>query len=54
MTSDELQTVRGSSEIAVQKGKKIKIIDGDENNFKITTNIDIEKYCSLIVSRNNK
>ena len=54
MTSDELQSIRGSSEIAVQNGKKIKIIDGDENNFKITTNIDIEKYCSLIDSRNNK
>lgn len=54
MTSDELQTIRGSSEIAVRNGKKIKIIDGDENNFKITTNIDIEKYCSLIDSRDNK
>ena len=54
MTSDELQSIRGSSEIAVQNGKKIKIIDGDENNFKITTNTDIEKYCSLIDSRNNK
>ena len=54
MTSDELQSIKGSSEIAVQNGKKIKIIDGDENNFKITTNIDIEKYCSLIDSRNNK
>ena len=54
MTSDELQSIKGSSEIAVQNGKKIKIIDGDENNFKITTNIDIKKYCSLIDSRDNK
>lgn len=48
MSTTELKGIKGSAEIAVKSGKRIKIIDGDENNFKITTNLDIEKYCSLM------
>ena len=46
MTEEELGKIRGSSEIAVQNGLNIKMIPGDENNYKITTTPDLEKFIS--------
>ena len=41
---EELKKTRGSSEIAFRHGLKIKLVDGDENNYKITTASDLEKF----------
>ena len=44
LTEDELAIVRGSSEIAYKNGMNIKLIPGDEHNYKITTTSDLEKF----------
>lgn len=44
MKEEELGTVRGSSEIAFRNGLSIKIISGDEHNYKITTRADLDKF----------
>ena len=43
-SEDDLKKINGSSEIAFNAGLKIKIIPGDENNFKITTIGDLELF----------
>lgn len=44
MSDEELENVRGSSEIAYKHGMKIKLVKGEEANFKITTKEDLEKF----------
>lgn len=44
MTEDDLSKVRGSSEIAYRHGLKIRMIHGDEHNYKITTKEDLNKF----------
>ena len=44
---DKILEINGSSEPAVMAGMKIALIDGDENNFKITTMSDLEKFKAL-------
>lgn len=44
MSKNELGQVRGSSEIAFQNGLSIRIITGDEHNYKITTIADMSKF----------
>ncbi len=44
----ELLSTSGSSEIAFRHGMNIKFIGGDENNYKITTPIDLEKFREYI------
>lgn len=44
MSNEELSEIRGSSEIAFQKGLIIRIIPGDEHNYKITTVTDLHKF----------
>lgn len=44
MSDEDLANVRGSSEIAYQHGMKIKLVKGEEANFKITTKEDLEKF----------
>lgn len=44
MTEQELSLVRGSSEIAYKNGLKMLLITGDEHNYKITTESDLEKF----------
>ncbi len=48
MTDDELGKTRGSSEIAYKNGIHIKLVEGSEINFKITTKEDLEKFESFI------
>lgn len=48
MTEEQLSLVKGSSEIAYRHGLKIKLIRGDEHNYKITTMADLEKYKSEV------
>lgn len=48
ITRDELLTVNGSSELAHKQGLSIKLIAGDERNFKITTPEDLHRFEQLI------
>lgn len=48
MTEEQLDLVRGSSEIAFRSGLKVKLIKGDEHNYKITTMADLEKFKSEV------
>lgn len=48
MTDEELGSVRGSSEIAYRNGLRVKLIEGDEQNYKITTTVELEKFRSEV------
>ena len=48
MTENEINLVRGSSEIAFKGGMDIQMIKGHESNFKITTMEDLDKFKLLI------
>ena len=47
LSKEELERIRGSSEIAYKSGLEIKIVEGDEMNFKITTPIDFERFIEI-------
>jgi 2-C-methyl-D-erythritol 4-phosphate cytidylyltransferase len=44
MGETDLDNVRGSSELAYKNGMKIRLIKGDEHNYKITTLDDLKKF----------
>ena len=44
MTDAELAAIRGSSEIAFRHGMRVNMFPGDEDNYKITTLSDLEKF----------
>ena len=44
LNDSELGSIRGSSEIAYKNGLKVKLISGSEENYKITTMSDLEKF----------
>lgn len=44
LSEEELSFIRGSSEIAFRAGMNIRMFDGDERNFKITTPSDLERF----------
>ncbi len=41
---DKILTVNGSTEVAIMSGMNISAIKGDENNYKITTKADLERF----------
>ena len=41
---DRILDIKGSTEPAIKQGMNIKMIPGDENNYKITTKADLEKF----------
>lgn len=45
---DEILKIHGSTEPAVMAGMDIALIPGDEENFKITTRVDLEKFCRMM------
>lgn len=47
-SKEELNKTRGSSELAFNHGLKVKIIQGDYGNFKITTPTDLQRFKSII------
>lgn len=47
----ELLKINGSTEIAFKAGKRVKIIDGEESNFKITTPEDLVRFKLLVVDK---
>lgn len=42
--------INGSTEPAVMAGMDIAMIPGDERNFKVTTNADLERFAGMIAS----
>lgn len=48
MSREELLKINGSTEIAYKGGLNIKLIPGDEMNFKITTPEDLSNFESII------
>lgn len=48
MSEEDLANVRGSSEIAYRHGMEIKLVQGEEANFKITTKEDLDKFKLLV------
>lgn len=48
MPDHEILTVNGSTEIAYKVGLNIKLIPGDEMNFKITTPMDLERFKRIL------
>jgi 2-C-methyl-D-erythritol 4-phosphate cytidylyltransferase len=51
MGEAELGAVRGSSEIAVKAGLRIALCPGRAENFKVTTNADLERFREIIEKR---
>ena len=51
MSHDELLKINGSTEIAYKGGLNVKLVKGDEMNFKITTPEDLSNFESIIKNR---
>lgn len=47
---DQIRRINGSTEPAVMAGMRIAMIPGDENNMKITTKRDLERFRELVMS----
>lgn len=50
VTDDEIANTAGSSEIAYRHNMKIRLVEGSERNFKITTIEDLETFETIINS----
>lgn len=48
LSSEEILKINGSTEPAIMAGMDIAMIPGDENNFKITTKADLERFMGII------
>lgn len=48
---DKILKINGSTEPAIMAGMDIAIIDGDENNFKITTKDDLNRFKDIMKRR---
>ena len=51
-SEEELNRIKGTSELAYKKGLNIKLIAGEDTNFKITTRADLTRF-EMIVKENN-
>ncbi len=49
--SGKIVDINGSTEPAVLAGMKMHLIDGDEENFKITTQADLDRFVELVKGR---
>ena len=52
LLSGKIMSINGSTEPAIMAGMDIVMIPGDENNFKITTKADLEKFKTIIENAN--
>lgn len=50
ITDEQLSNITGSTVIAIQQGLRVKIIDGEEQNFKITTIEDLKQFEKIILN----
>jgi 2-C-methyl-D-erythritol 4-phosphate cytidylyltransferase len=48
---EKILKINGSAEPAILAGMQIKMISGDENNYKITTETDLRKFIDEKTSR---
>ena len=48
---DEILQINGSTEPAIMAVMNIAMIPGDENNFKITTQTDLDRFCEIVEKR---
>ncbi len=48
---DDIMKINGSTEPAILAGMDIAMIAGDENNFKITTQADLDRFKAIISER---
>ena len=48
LVPDKLLNVNGASEPAIMAGMDIVMIPGDERNFKVTTDADMERYLTIM------
>lgn len=48
---DKIMQIRGSTEPALLAGMRVKYIPGDERNFKITTQPDLERFKELLARK---
>lgn len=48
MSREELLNINGSTEMAFKAGQRVKIVDGDEGNFKITSPKDLVRFKQII------
>jgi len=44
---DKIRQINGSAEAAVLGGLNITMVSGDEDNFKITTSVDLERFSAV-------
>lgn len=51
---DKILEINGSTEPAIMAGMDIAIIPGDENNFKITTRADLERFERIVERKNGQ
>ena len=49
--SGEIMKINGSTEPAVMGGMKMHLIPGDEENFKITTQVDLDRFIEIVKGR---
>ena len=49
---NKIFTINGSTEPAIMAGLDINMIPGDENNFKITTQNDLERFTKILNNKN--
>ena len=49
LSDDEMLVVHGSTEPAVKANMKIALVQGDEDNFKITTPQDLERFKTKVI-----
>ena len=47
-SDEELAVIRGCSELAYRAGLRVKLIPGIEQNFKITTQEDLQAFALLV------
>ena len=53
-SADQLKQIRGSSELAFRNGFTVRMIPGEETNFKLTTQEDMDRFYSICnLSENN-
>lgn len=51
LSKEDILSVSGSAEPAMMAGMDIATVPGDEGNFKITTNADLERYRGIVEER---
>ena len=45
---EELKNIRGTTELAYKNNLKIKLVKGDDTNFKLTTPADLQRFEMII------